>query len=281
MRSLTRSRCGLVYEPVERPTASSSAAIMRVADVLPFVPVRCTAGNSSCGRARAARSAPRSGRASARSCAGRPRRDADAGLEVHVRVEPRRALGQVHGSGAGSSASSTSTVNASPASVSSARDRAGAADVGRDAASSAASRSGVSVTHDACDLGAHRPLRLGLRLADRAEHLGRDRVVERGLVAGERARRRRRCGQRCRCTEPSCHHDQTSSVTKQRNGANRRSSVDSASASAARAEPAAALADRCRTRAASPARGSRRRSPRRTARCARARGRSRSRRTRR
>ena len=45
-------------------------------------------------------------------------------------------------------------------------------------------------------------------------------------------------GQVARCTEPSAHHDHTSSVTNGRNGANSRSTTDRASLSAARAEPA-------------------------------------------
>src|SRR5438034_385828 len=49
MRSLTCSRCGLVYTPTDRPDASRSAAVMRATEVLPFVPVRWIAGYESCG----------------------------------------------------------------------------------------------------------------------------------------------------------------------------------------------------------------------------------------
>jgi hypothetical protein len=47
-------------------------------------------------------------------------------------------------------------------------------------------------------------------------------------------------GQPPRWIEPSCHHDQTSSVTNGRNGANSRSSTFSARSSAARADSAPA-----------------------------------------
>ncbi len=46
-------------------------------------------------------------------------------------------------------------------------------------------------------------------------------------------------GQAARCTDPSCHQDHTSSVTNGRNGANSRSSTDSAARSAPRADAAA------------------------------------------
>ena len=39
-RSVTLTRCGLVYRPLRRPKPSSRASIMRAVDVLPFVPVR-------------------------------------------------------------------------------------------------------------------------------------------------------------------------------------------------------------------------------------------------
>ena len=60
------------------------------------------------------------------------------------------------------------------------------------------------------------------------------------------ARRSSASGQGERCTEPSCHHDHTSSVTKGRNGANSRSSVDRASAQRGpgRSRPAAPVAVR-------------------------------------
>ena len=45
-------------------------------------------------------------------------------------------------------------------------------------------------------------------------------------------------GHEARCTEPVCHHDQTSSVTNGSTGANSRSCTESASASVACADPA-------------------------------------------
>src|SRR5439155_10223911 len=47
-------------------------------------------------------------------------------------------------------------------------------------------------------------------------------------------------GHGARCTDPSCHHDQTSSVTNGRNGANSRMKVDSAATIAELAEVAPA-----------------------------------------
>ena len=44
MRSLTRSRSGLVYVPTERPRAASSAVIMRAVEPLPLVPVMWITG---------------------------------------------------------------------------------------------------------------------------------------------------------------------------------------------------------------------------------------------
>ena len=44
MRSLTRTRCGLVSSPVRSPVARSSDSIMRLVEVLPLVPVMCTTG---------------------------------------------------------------------------------------------------------------------------------------------------------------------------------------------------------------------------------------------
>ena len=107
-------------------------------------------------------------------------------------------------------------------------------------------------------------LRGALRLADLAQHRG----TRPGTPPGRRPRTRRarrRVGHGARWTEPSRHHDHTSSVTNGRCGANSRSSVSSATASDARAEPSQRHRA-SRRRAASPARGSRRRSPRRTAR---------------
>ena len=89
---------------------------------------------------------------------------------------------------------------------------------------------------DLRDLGAHRPLGLGLRSPDLGEDLGGD--VER---RADRRRRPPRAGHRPTARpsggcEPSCHHDHTSSVTYGRNGAKSLRSVS-------RASPRAALAD--------------------------------------
>src|SRR5262252_5400566 len=48
-RSLTSSRCGLVYVPTDRPAASRSADVMRATEVFPFVPVRWITGYDFCG----------------------------------------------------------------------------------------------------------------------------------------------------------------------------------------------------------------------------------------
>ena len=79
-----------------------------------------------------------------------------------------------------------------------------------------------------------------------APHLG-ERAL-RGFADGEAPARRRRqsarrtssaVGHGARCTEPGRHHDQTSSVTNGRYGANSRSSVDSATSIALLADAAA------------------------------------------
>ena len=49
MRSVKRSRCGLVNRPVRRPWARTRLSIMRLVDVLPFVPVTCTTRYVRCG----------------------------------------------------------------------------------------------------------------------------------------------------------------------------------------------------------------------------------------
>jgi hypothetical protein len=57
IRSLTRSRCGLVYVPTVRPLATSSREIICAVDPLPFVPVRWITGAACCGSPIAAHSA--------------------------------------------------------------------------------------------------------------------------------------------------------------------------------------------------------------------------------
>ena len=57
IRSVTRSRCGLVYRPTRRSWASNKDSIIRAVDVLPFVPVTCTTGALRCGSPSAATAA--------------------------------------------------------------------------------------------------------------------------------------------------------------------------------------------------------------------------------
>ena len=49
IRSAKEWMCGEIVAPVERPSASSSCSIVRVAVDLPFVPTTWMAGNASCG----------------------------------------------------------------------------------------------------------------------------------------------------------------------------------------------------------------------------------------
>ena len=56
-RSCQPLTCGDVYAPTPSPSARSSAAIVRVAVDLPFVPTTCTDGNARCGLPSASRSA--------------------------------------------------------------------------------------------------------------------------------------------------------------------------------------------------------------------------------
>ena len=94
-RSLTRSRCGLVVVPTRSPAVDSSSVTMRVADVFPFVPVRWTAGYSSCGDPRYSRSARMRSSVGRASLAGR-RRKTHAGLHVDVRIQPGASCEPVH-----------------------------------------------------------------------------------------------------------------------------------------------------------------------------------------
>ena len=96
---------------------------------------------------------------------------------------------------------------------------------------------------DACDRRLQRPLLFRFLLADLAEDLRRE------LQRHDAARRRRRrptasisasVGHGALWTDPGRHHDQTSSVTNGRNGANSRSNTDSAVSSAALADAASA-----------------------------------------
>ena len=261
------------------PVASSSAVVMRAADVLPLVPGEVDRPGTRAGASRAARSAPGCARASAQS-PPRPRRAAtpDAGLEVDVAVEPgqRASARSSRRSGRRRAASSTSTASSSASTQLERRRRHARRRARRRARGLERARAArpVSCTTTASTVGAHRPLAprvFALRISPSTSAA----TANTARVAVRDRRARRPSGHGARWTEPSCHHDHTSSVTNGRNGANSRSSVESASASAARAEPRPS-SPRRRRRGPSPARGSRRRSPRRTARCARARGRSRS-----
>ncbi len=52
MRSLKRTRCGLVKRPVRRPAARRMLSVIRLVDVFPLVPVTCTIGYARCGSPR-------------------------------------------------------------------------------------------------------------------------------------------------------------------------------------------------------------------------------------
>ena len=100
----------------------------------------------------------------------------------------------------------------------------------------------------------HGPLgrRLGLTDPSRARRRSPRAPVRRVDRSGGRRRRaRRRSATATVWMEPACHHDHTSSVTKGRMGASRRSSTDRAAASAARAEAVPAAA-RCTGLAVGP-----------------------------
>ena len=136
---------------------------------------------------------------------------------------------------AASSASSTSTANSS-SSTRSQRARSSRPAAGRSAPSRSASRRSARVAHDAPARRARASaagLRLGL--AHLAQHVRRH--LQRDLLAlgpfGWRAPRRSAPPPRARAArwiDPSCHHDQTSSQTNGRNGANSRWKTDSESA---------------------------------------------------
>ena len=98
---------------------------------------------------------------------------------------------------------------------------------GRSAAGTASSTAVISVRIDtlASDLT--------LRSAASAAPAARDHA---GVGVAGGGAQRRGVGHGARCTEPSRHHDQTSSVANGSTGANRRSSTSSARPSAARAE---------------------------------------------
>ena len=83
MRSLSRSRCGLVYVPTVSPCAISRRVIICVVEPLPLVPVTWMTGYVSCGSPIAATSALHP--------LERGRRDAAGGVVVGVRRRGTRA----------------------------------------------------------------------------------------------------------------------------------------------------------------------------------------------
>ena len=192
IRSLTRARCGLVYEPVDSPAASSSAAIIRAADVLPLVPVRCTAGILELGRAeqlgqrRGSRSSVE--QALRRSPPARGRRRRSRGSRGRRATPARRSGRRVTRCHSGVASVDVDGELRRPR-------PARASPTIRPASRTSATRGlergeplgrcRATVARD--DVGAHRPLGLGLRLADLAEHRGRRRVH--GRVGRTRRRR--------------------------------------------------------------------------------------------
>ena len=285
IRSLTRSRCGLVYAPTESPTRDEERGrhphdrrlAVRAGDV-------DRPGTSSCGRAEQrderldALERRRASRARG-TPAGTPS-DSRLTCASSQRAAPRRschrrslALGPC-----GRSAELAPRPRTRPTALELEVARRGPPRARRRArprarrgarACRARPRARTSVRSD-------RLLRR-LRLAHRAQHVGRDRVDDVGIaVAGRIAQRRRRRATAARCTEPVLpprphlfgHERQERREEPQQRGRARRRAR-----AAPRPRP---RRRRRRTRAASRARRSRRRSPRRTARCARAPGRSRS-----
>ena len=127
-------------------------------------------------------------------------------------------------------------------------DRAGLTQVA--GPSSSASQALGCVAHEhAAHRRAHRPPRLRLGLAHLAQHVGghlqrAPRAREESVASASPARAcsasSSASGQAARWTEPSCHHDHTSSHTNGRNGANSRWKTDSDSRSARLTEPATA-----------------------------------------
>lgn len=87
--------------------------------------------------------------------------------------------------------------------------------------------------------------RMDLRASDLARRTRRSTSATASSTAGSprsASGRSRGDGQAARCTDPSRHHDQTSSVTNGRNGANSRSSTPSAARRAATADASPAYA---------------------------------------
>ena len=270
-----------MYAPTERPTRREQPAAMRAAEVLPFVPVRCTTGYSSWGEPRyspsdadplqggvrrARRGVPAGTPSVSRfTCAVEPGRGREVGLHRSARVgfgeldvdrerRPRRPV--------------------------SSRRRLPASRTSSSAARSSASSRRVVAHHDPrpprCEASAAVPI-FALRTAPSTSAATANTAR---VAVGGGSPERLRVGPRARGgPSPSRHHDHTSSVTNGRNGANSRSSVDerrraaSLAADAARVWPHRAVGAALHQLHVVVAER-----PRRTARCARGRGRSRSRR---
>ena len=218
------SRSGLVYAPTESPLATQQRrGEARRARSCRWCPSRARPGTRA-GASRAARAS-----AAMRARVGRAaRRGVPTGTPSASRLTC--ASSQARAS-SGRTVSSGRARRARPRSTPAARRAARGPGPGpllarrRAAARSSASRVGSSRTTTRSDLGAQRPLLLGLGLADRAEHLGghleHRRVPVAGGAPGAAPSPARRPGGPC----PSRHHDHTSSVTNGRCGAKRRSSV--------------------------------------------------------
>ena len=130
-------------------------------------------------------------------------------------------------------------------------------------------------TTQVADLGALGDLGGALRAAHRLEDLA-DRARRAAAAAPRRRRARRRVGQGARCTEPSCHQCQTSSVDEGQRPGRAVAGGPRARGRAWRAPSGSGASSRRRRRGSSPARRSRRRTTRRTTRCARGPARSRT-----
>ena len=238
-RSVTASRWGEVYSPVVSPCAQAIAVATR-------------GGRALAVRARHVDRRVRQLRVVE---VGREREDARqvghharflAGLELRERLrrDPSSRSGRPRTGGVGLGASTVSTENVSASACSIAR-MLPASRRSAEAWLSRRSRSCVSctVTESTGDLQRH--LRERLLLAHRASARRRRPRRPRGRASPPPRRSPRSAtGHAARCTEPSRHQDQTSSVTYGRNGANSRSSTSSAVRRAPTAEPAA-LGARC------------------------------------
>ena len=225
------------------PTVASSSVIMRVAVVLPFVPVRWIAGYSSCGEPRYCSSVP------IRSSVGAPRRACAAGTPTPVsrltcassqRAAPSRGR---RGSSRGDRVRRARPRPAGrrPDSVVELGDLARLAQVGLGAA---------RARRAARRCRARRPCVTGVvserfcsDFALRTAASTSPADLEHERIAAVEAEPRHAVGHAARWIDPVSNHDHTSSVTNGMIGANRRSSVESAVRSATAADARLGLAD--------------------------------------